>query len=75
MKIREIRLRLQLACAKQPLDRERLDKAAQAVAETRHTWGWCFGKRSPKALAIDFLMAEAAICAYSPAPLVQEEAK
>lgn len=47
-----------------PTQEER-DRVAQAIMETRIRWGWTFGKRK-RVMAIDLLMAEAAIAAMSP---------
>lgn len=36
---------------------------AEAIMRARVKWGWTFGKR-PKVMAIDLIMAEAAVRAY-----------
>lgn len=43
-----------------------LEAAAYAAMQQRVQWGWTFGKR-PKLMAIDMMMAEAAVKAYNAA--------
>lgn len=56
-------LRSVLNADKAPLDDRALARATAAVADSRHRWGWVFGKRA-QIMAIDSLLATAAIRAY-----------
>src|SRR4051812_25437066 len=40
---------------------ETVQKAAERIAQVRHTWGWKFQQKNPKVMALDVLMAEAAL--------------
>lgn len=44
----------------EPPTAKEIDEAAEAVMRARIQYGWTFGKR-PKVLAIDLIMAEAAL--------------
>lgn len=49
---------------REPLNPDGMAAAAKAIAEARHRWGWVFGKRPPKVMAIDHLLAVASVRAF-----------